>query len=89
MNFQKVVDYYKGINNVLSCDGIEIFQNIENKYFEMLKTNNNAPSFNFKNHPYNFTYSEFIKLNKLKNDQIYSFYRFFPIITMSIANKYY
>jgi hypothetical protein len=68
MNFQKVVDYYNGINNVLSCDGIEIFQNIENKYFEMLKTNNNAPSFNFKNHPYNFTYSEFIKLNKLKND---------------------
>lgn len=68
LNFQKVINYYEKIENVLSIEGIEIFQNIENKYFEMLKKSNDIPLFNFKNHPYNFTYSEFIKLNPLKND---------------------
>lgn len=68
LNFQKVINYYEKIENVLSIEGIEIFQNIENKYFEMLKKSKDTPPFNFKNHPYNFTYSEFIKLNQLEND---------------------
>ena len=68
MNFQKVVDYYNGINNILSCDGIEIFQNIANKYFEVLKKHEEVTLFKYKNQPYNFTYSEFVKLNPLNND---------------------
>ena len=68
INFQKVVDYYNGINNILSCDGIEIFQNIANKYFEVLKKHEEVTLFKYKNQPYNFTYSEFVKLNPLNND---------------------
>lgn len=68
INFQKVINYHNGLQNVLSSEGIEIFQNIENKYFEILKKHEEVTFFKFKNQPYNFTYSEFIKLNPQKND---------------------
>lgn len=68
INFEKIINYHNGINNVLSSEGIEIFQNIENKYFEVLKKHEEVTFFKYKNQPYNFTYSEFIKLNPLNND---------------------
>lgn len=68
INFEKVINYYTGLQNVLSSEGIEIFQNIENKYFEVLKKHEEVTLFKYKNQPYNFTYSEFIKLNPLNND---------------------
>lgn len=68
INFEEIINYHNGFNNVLSFEGIEIFQNIENKYFEVLKKHEEVTFFKYKNQPYNFTYSEFIKLNPLNND---------------------
>ena len=68
INFEKTINYHNGLHNVLSSEGIEIFQNIENKYFEVLKKHEEVTLFKYKNQPYNFTYSEFLKLNPLNND---------------------
>ena len=68
LNFEKVINYYNELERVLSFEGIEIFRNIENKYFEILKKYKDVTFFKYKNQPYNFTYSEFIKLNPMKND---------------------
>jgi len=68
LNFEKVINYYNGLESVLTSEGIEIFKNITNKYFELLKKHEEVTLFNFNNQPYNFTYSEFIKLNPIKNE---------------------
>ena len=68
LNFEKVINYYNGLESVLSSEGIEIFKNIANKYFEVLKKHEEVTLFKYKNQPYNFTYSEFVKLNPLNND---------------------
>ena len=68
LNFEKVINYYNGLESVLSSQGIEIFKNIANKYFEVLKKHEEVTLFKYKNQPYNFTYSEFVKLNPLNND---------------------
>src|SRR5690606_7668933 len=67
-NFKKVIDYHKSIHNVLSQESIEIFRSIEDKYFEILnKYEKEVSNYNYDNQPYNFTYSNFIKLNPLNN----------------------
>ena len=63
LNFEKVINYHNGLQNVLSTEGIEIYQNIENKYFEILEKHKETIQFIYINQPYNFTYSEFLKLN--------------------------
>ena len=68
LNFENVINYYNGLESVLTSDGIEIFKNITNKYFEVLKKHEEVTLFKYKNQPYNFTYSEFVKLNPLNND---------------------
>lgn len=68
INFEKTINYHNGLQNVLSSEGIEIFKNIANKYFEVLKKHEEVTLFKYKNQPYNFTYSEFVKLNPLNND---------------------
>ncbi|WP_445717555.1 hypothetical protein [Flavobacterium sp.] len=68
INFEKTINYHNGLQNVLSSEGIEIFQNITNKCFEVLKKHEEVTLFKYKNQPYNFTYSEFVKLNLLNND---------------------
>ena len=62
-NFEKVINYHNGLQNVLSTEGIEIYQNIENKYFEILEKHKETIQFIYINQPYNFTYSKFLKLN--------------------------
>lgn len=63
LNFEKVINYHNGLQNVLSTEGIEIYQNIENKYFEILEKHKETIQFIYINQPYNFTYSKFLKLN--------------------------
>jgi hypothetical protein len=67
-NFEKVINYYLSIQNVLSQDGINIFNSIVDKYIEMLnKYRKDVSGYNYNNQPYNFTYSNFIKINPLNN----------------------
>ena len=68
LNFEKVINYHNGLQNVLTEEGIGLFKKIEKMYFEMLIKYKKDNSFNYKNQPYNFTYSEFIKLNPISND---------------------
>ena len=63
INFEKVVSYHNCVHNILSSEGIELFQNIEKKYSEILKNHKEITFFDYKNQPYNFTDSAFIKLN--------------------------
>lgn len=62
-NFDKYISYYNGIENVLTIKGIEVYKMIEKKYSEILKNHKEIKFFDYKNQPYNFSYSEFIKLN--------------------------
>ena len=67
-NLKKVVNYHKSIQNVLSQEGIEIFRNIESKYFEILrKYEKEASKYDYNNQPYNFTYKNFLELNPFNN----------------------
>ena len=63
-NFEKVVKHFKGIENVLTKEGIDLFNEIKNKLIEVInKWYSITIIFHYNNQPYNFTYSEFIKLN--------------------------
>lgn len=65
-NFDKIIYYFKCIENILTPNGIEIYTNIREKYFEILyQWEPITKEFNYINQPYNFTYSKFIELNKL------------------------
>src|SRR5690554_39846 len=65
-NFEKIINYYKAVQNILSQEGLEIFKNIVERYFEMQnKYGNQVSVYNYNNQPYNFTYSNFIKLNPI------------------------
>lgn len=69
ITFGEVIDYHKSIQNILTHQGVEIYQSIEEKYFKILnKYGKEVSEFNYKNQPYNFTYSIFTKLNPLTND---------------------
>ena len=69
LNFKKVVQHYKSIENVLTDEGISLFQMIANKYIETAKKYDATVSkFDYKNQPYNFTYNYFIKKNPISND---------------------
>lgn len=68
LNFEKVISYHKDLQNVLTIEGIELYQKIEKMYFEMLNKYKMNTLFSYKNQPYNFTYSEFIKLNPISNE---------------------
>lgn len=69
LNFEKVVQHYKSIENILSNDGISLFQIIANKYLETAKKYDAVVSkYNYSNQPYNFTFSDFIKKNQIYND---------------------
>ena len=57
LNFEKVINYHNGLQNVLSTEGIEIYQNIENKYFEILEKHKETIQFIYINQPYNFTFN--------------------------------
>jgi hypothetical protein len=69
LNFEKIVQHYKSIENVLTNEGISLFQIIANKYVETHKKYDILISkFDYKNQPYNFTYSDFIKKNPINNE---------------------
>ncbi|WP_445710765.1 hypothetical protein [Flavobacterium sp.] len=69
LNFENVVKHFKTIDSVLTNDGVSLFKIITNKYLETSKKYNTIVSkFNYKNQPYNFTYSDFIKKNPINND---------------------
>lgn len=64
-NFDKIINHFECIENILTPNGIEIYTNIKEKYFEVLyKWEPITKEFNYINQPYNFTYSKFIELNK-------------------------
>lgn len=68
-NFQKVVTHFMRIENILTNNGMEIYKNIEDKYFEIRnKYSNEVDKFTYTNQPYNFTFKSFIKQNQIKND---------------------
>lgn len=68
-NFEKVINYHNSIDNVLTSEGKVIFKEIVNQYIKMQEKYKAIVSkFNYKNQPYNFTYSEFVKLNPLPNE---------------------
>jgi hypothetical protein len=67
--FENIEIEHKGIENILTNEGIEIFNMIKfmyaeksKKYIELTK------QLKFYNQPYNFTYSKFLELNPIKND---------------------
>lgn len=65
-NFEKIAYYYESIQNVLTIEGIELFKNIVDKYSEILnKYGTVVSTYNYDNQPYNFTYSNFIKVNSI------------------------
>lgn len=64
-NFDKIIKYFKGIENVLAPSGIEIFLIIKDKYLEIFQKWHPATKhFNYDNQTYNFSFSNFNKLNK-------------------------
>lgn len=66
--FKRVTDYFKGIEFVLTKDGIEIYNIMKSTFDKMIKKWYPASkNYDFKNQPYNFTYQEFIKLNPINN----------------------
>ncbi|BCY27576.1 hypothetical protein [Flavobacterium okayamense] len=69
LNFEKVIQHYKSIGNILTNDGISLFKMIANKYVDTNKKYDKIVSkFNYNNQPYNFTFRDFIKKNPIPND---------------------
>lgn len=67
-SFKKVIDFYNGIEFVLTNDGIEIYHMMKITFTEMItKWYSISKKYDYKNQPYNFTYQEFIKLNPINN----------------------
>ncbi|WP_017495790.1 hypothetical protein [Flavobacterium sp. WG21] len=63
-NFDKIIDYFGSIENILTLSGIKIYEGIKEKYFEVLyKWEPITSEFKYINQPYNFTYSKFTELN--------------------------
>ena len=64
INFEKVCQYYKGIDKVINEESQNLYQHIKNKYIESQKRWENELSiYKFENQPYNFTFSIFKKDN--------------------------
>lgn len=66
-NFHKVVQFYNGIELCLTQKGIKIYENLMKESMTLdTKWSPKTKKFNYRNHPYNFTYQDFIKLNSLE-----------------------
>jgi hypothetical protein len=66
--FEKIEIKHKGIENILTYEGIEIFNMIKFMYAEKSKKHIGlTKQLKFYNQPYNFTYSKFLELNPMKN----------------------
>ena len=63
--FEKINIFYNGIENVLTEDGIEIYNAISEKYLEVFQKWQITKDFDYSNQPYNFTFSFFEQLNTL------------------------
>ncbi|QDW19718.1 hypothetical protein [Flavobacterium sp. KBS0721] len=69
--FEKINLFYKGIDNVLTEDGKEIYNLITRKYLEISqKWQSTTNNFDYSNQPYNFTFKLFDKLNALERTQL-------------------
>lgn len=69
LNFEKVVNHFENLENVLTIKGIEVYKSIEDKYFEINKKYSEiVETFDYRNQPYNFTFKEFLKQNPMTND---------------------
>lgn len=65
-DFDKIIKHYKGIENVLTKDGIVLCGEIKNRLVEIInKWHSTIINFKYRNQPYNFTYQKFIKLNPI------------------------
>ena len=63
--FNKIISYYNGIENVLTFNGIEIYKLIFEKYTDInCRRYNTTANFNFTNQPYNFTFDIYLEDNK-------------------------
>lgn len=68
-NFEMVVNQYKGIEFILTEEGIEIYNMMKNKFSEIIcKWHEKTKTFEFANQSYNFAYKEFNKLNQNIDD---------------------
>jgi len=65
LNFNKVCEFFNGIQNVLTDDGIDIFKKI---IYEHVRINNKWETiilkYNYKNQTYNFSLTKFLDINK-------------------------
>lgn len=69
LNFEKVINHFENLENVLTIKGIEVYKSIEDKYFEINKKYSEiVETFDYRNQPYNFTFKEFLKQNPMTND---------------------
>ena len=68
--FEKINDLYNGIENVLTDEGIEIYNSIKQKYSEAVqKWQTTINGFDYSNQTYNFTFKNFDALNTLEKTQ--------------------
>jgi len=66
LNFLSIENEYKSIHNILTDEAIQIYETIKSKHIEIYnKYINSIKNYNYKNQPYNFTYSKFLQLNPL------------------------
>lgn len=65
--FEKIEIKHKGIGNILTYEGIEIFNMIKFMYAEKSQKHIDlVKKMKYNNQPYNFTYSKFLELNPIK-----------------------
>ena len=65
--FEKIEIKHKGIENILTYEGIEIFNMIKSLFIKMSQKHLElVKKMNYNNQPYNFTYSNFLELNPIK-----------------------
>ncbi|NDP22754.1 MAG: hypothetical protein GZ091_17000 [Paludibacter sp.] len=65
-NFEKINSYFDGIENVLTDTGIEIYIKIKEKHTEIFnKWNIKISEYSYDNQLYNFSFSNFVKINKI------------------------
>lgn len=66
--FEKIEIKHKGIENILTYEGIEILNMIKSLFIKMSQKHLElVKKMNYNNQPYNFTYSKFLELNPIKN----------------------
>lgn len=66
-SFEKINTHYKGIENVITTIGIDLYNEIKRNYFKLYKKwDPTVSKLNFNNQTYNFSFSIFVKNNKYK-----------------------